>query len=149
MNASLTITLSEPTGSDKVPLGTLAYFRARLKQRIYSLVIKEFKKSAISQADLARRLGMDPARLSRLMSGPGNLTFETTSDLLFGISAAELNPAIAHPLSAHRETVSEAKGPVQPAQAVPSPPIRSLPRTEPNPGLIDALQEQANLPIAA
>ncbi len=81
MSISRASTLSEPAGTDEVAAGTLAYFRARLKQRIYSLAIKEFKKSGLSQADLARRLGKEPAQVSRLLSGPGNLTLETVSDL--------------------------------------------------------------------
>jgi transcriptional regulator with XRE-family HTH domain len=100
MTTSPTSTLSEPKGADKVPLSTLAYFRARLKHRIYSVIVKEFKRSGLTQADLGRRLNMEPAQLSRLLSGPGNLTLETVSDLLFTISAAELSLSTAYPLAA-------------------------------------------------
>lgn len=99
MSVLQTSILSEPTGTDMIPMGTLIYFRARLKQHIYSLVIKEFKKSALSKADLARRLDMDPAQLSRLLSGPGNVTSDTASDLLFAISGAELDLGVSYPLS--------------------------------------------------
>jgi transcriptional regulator with XRE-family HTH domain len=102
MSTSPTTSLSEPTGSDKVPRGTFAYFRARLKHRVYSLLIGEFKRSKLSQADLCRRLDMEPAQLSRLLSGPGNLTLETTSDLLFAMSGAELSLSTAYPLAKHR-----------------------------------------------
>jgi hypothetical protein len=98
MTTSPTSTLSEPTGTDRVSRGTLAYFRARLKQRIHSLIVREFKESGLSQADLARRLGKEPAQLCRLLSGPGNLTLDTVSDLLFAISGAELSLSAAYPL---------------------------------------------------
>jgi hypothetical protein len=89
MSTSQTSSLSKPTGCEKVPLGTLAYFRARAKRRAYDLVIKEFKKSGLSQADLARRLGKGTDRICKLLGGPGNWTLDTVSDLLFAISGAE------------------------------------------------------------
>jgi hypothetical protein len=46
---------------------------------------------------------MEPAQLSRLLSGPGNLTIETISDVLFAISGAELSLSIAYPLAKHRD----------------------------------------------
>jgi transcriptional regulator with XRE-family HTH domain len=100
MTTSPTSTLSEPHGASKVPRSTLAYFRARLKHRIYSVIIKEFKKSSLTQADLARRLDMEPAQLSRLLAGPANLTLETVSDTLFAINGGELTASTEHPLAA-------------------------------------------------
>ena len=101
MSTSRATMPSEPRGADKIPAWTLSYFRARLKQRIYSVIIKEFKKSGLSQADLGRRLDMEPAQLSRMLSGPGNLTSDSVSDLLFAISGAELGLSIEHPLAVH------------------------------------------------
>lgn len=104
-------TLSEPKGARKVPVTTLAYFRARFKHRVYSLIIRELKESGLKQADLARRLGMEPARLSRLLSGPGNLTLNTVSDLLFAISAAEPALSTTYPLTAHRRVCDSREAP--------------------------------------
>ena len=122
MSISRASTLSEPAGTDEVAAGTLAYFRARLKQRIYSLAIKEFKKSGLSQADLARRLGKEPAQVSRLLSGPGNLTLETVSDLLLATSGAELGLSIAYPLKAARDHAKAVKSPRPGASPKPRPP---------------------------
>jgi hypothetical protein len=98
MTTSRTTTLSKPSGSAKVPLGTFAYFRARNKRRAYDLVIKEFKKSGLSQADLSRRLGKGTDRVCKLLGGPGNWTLDTVSDLLFAISGAEPKYMLDYPL---------------------------------------------------
>lgn len=89
---------SKPIVGTKVPLGNLSYFRARNKYRVFNLVIKEFKKSGITQADLARRLAMDAGQLSRYLSAPGNWTLDRLSDFLFAISGAEANYRIGYPL---------------------------------------------------
>lgn len=91
--------LSNPKGSDRVPVGTLGYFQARNKRRAYTLVMREFKKSKLSQADLARRLGKGTDVVCRLLSGPANWTLDTISDLLFAISGATPDFNIEHPLS--------------------------------------------------
>jgi hypothetical protein len=74
--------------------------RARAKRHAYDLVMREFKKSGITRAELARRLfgskGAD--RISRMLGGPGNWTIKTMSDLLFAISAGEPTYGIAYPL---------------------------------------------------
>jgi transcriptional regulator with XRE-family HTH domain len=65
---------------------------------MYDLVIKEFRKSGLTQADLARRLGLGTDRVCRLLGGPGNWTLDTASDLLFAISGAEPLYGLAYPL---------------------------------------------------
>ncbi len=99
MNTSPTIGLSEPVGSAKISLGTLGYVRARNRQRQYDLVIREFKRSGITQAELARRLNKSPEVISRLLARPTNWEADTFGDLLFGISGAVPAYRIEHPLS--------------------------------------------------
>jgi len=82
------IGLRSPTGDDRVPLGTFGYFQARNKRNAYDLVMEEFTKSGLSQADLARRLGKGTDIVCRLLGGPGNWTLDTLSDLMFAISGA-------------------------------------------------------------
>jgi hypothetical protein len=98
MPTSQTSLLSKPVGDDPIPLGTLGYFRARTKQRMYNLVLREFKKSGVSKADLARRLRKTAAQMSRTFGGPGNWTLDTVSDLLFAIGGGELASSISYPL---------------------------------------------------
>lgn len=99
MNTSPTTTRSETVKSERIPIGEFGYMRARNKHRLYSLVIEEFKKSRISQADLARRLGKGPDIVSRWLAAPGNWRLDTVSDLLFAISGAELNYGLIYPLN--------------------------------------------------
>jgi hypothetical protein len=76
----------------------LGYVRARNRQRAYNLVIGELKKSGITQADLARRLGKAPEVVSRLLSRPRNWELDTFSDLLFAISGAVPTYGASYPL---------------------------------------------------
>ena len=100
MNTSQDFTLCEPTGTDKIDVATLGYMRARNRHRLYDLVVGEFERSELTQADLARRLGKKPEIVCRLLAAPGNWQLDTVSDLLFAISGAEASYEIAHPLSA-------------------------------------------------
>lgn len=93
---------SRPIGTNKIPQGTFAYFKARLKQRMFNVVIGEFRKSGLTKADYGKRLGMDAAQVNRLLGGPGNLTLETVSALLFAATGAELSGlSLGYPL--HQE----------------------------------------------
>lgn len=92
MSISQTTTLSKPTGAEQVPFDTFSYFRARAKRFAYELAIKEFKKSGITKADLARRLGKGADRVSKMLAGPGNWTIDTLADLLFAIAGG--NPYV-------------------------------------------------------
>jgi hypothetical protein len=94
MTTSATAFLHEITSYKRIPIGKLAYFRARLQDRIYNLVVREFlrKESAglMTRRDLAERIHKDPAQITRYFASPGNWTLETTSDLLLGVCGAEL-----------------------------------------------------------
>lgn len=76
-----------------IPTGKLAYLQERLRNNLYSFVVAKFvehQKTGLTKAVLARRIGCDPGRLSKLLGAPGNWTIGTISDLLVGIGAEEL-----------------------------------------------------------
>ena len=98
MTISATLTLSKPTGAERIPKGTFGYLRTRNKHRLYSLIIGEFNKSGLTQADLARRLGKGSDIVCRLLATPGNIQADTLSDLLFAISGAEATYQLHYPL---------------------------------------------------
>lgn len=98
MPTSQTSSLSKPSGVDRIAPWELAYFEARNRSRVHELVLNEFQKSGMSQADLARRLNKQPAVISRLLGAPGNWGLDTISDLLFAISGAEVRYAVQYPL---------------------------------------------------
>lgn len=86
--------LSEVLNGKPISVGTLSYFRARLKNRLFDLVLRKFlereARDGLTKAELARRLGKRPEVITRLLAAPGNWELETVSDLLLGISAEEL-----------------------------------------------------------
>lgn len=100
MSTSPTTHLSEPVGADKISQGTLGYICMRNRQRQYDLVIREFKKSGISQKELADRLGSTPDVISRLLARPGNWESDTFAKLMFGISGAVPAYQATYPLRA-------------------------------------------------
>ena len=85
--------LSEILGGDKIPLGTLSYFRERFRDHLYDLVMEEFLKqeevSGLKRAEIARRIGRRPEQITRWFGAPGNWTLETVSDLLLAIAKSE------------------------------------------------------------
>lgn len=146
MNISTTATLSEPTGSARIPLSTLGYIRARSKLRAYNLVLTELEKFGVSQADLARRLGKNPAQICRSLAGPGNWTLDTLSDLLFAISGAEPDyDSVVYPLraAARNDTIPAW---LTTAPYHPQPPSTSEPIVSPAPAGTDFWRSQSHLP---
>jgi len=90
--------LSKPKGNEPIPLATFAYLQARNKLRIFNLIRNEFKRSGLSQAQLAARMGKGTDRVSRMLGAPGNWTLDTVSDLLFAICGAVPDYSLKHPL---------------------------------------------------
>lgn len=93
-----TTMLSKPEGDARIPVGTLGYFQARNRARLYDRVLEEFEKSGLSKVTIAHRLGKDQAQINRLLGAPGNWTLDTVSDVLFAISGAEIEYDVCHPL---------------------------------------------------
>ncbi len=108
MRASQKFSLSKPIEGQAISVPTLAYFRARHRRRLHSLILAEFKKSGISQAELCRRLRKEAAQISRLLANPGNLSQDTVSDLLFAISGAEPVYDVTYPFD---QAVRNYRGP--------------------------------------
>lgn len=81
--------LSEILSAGRIPVGKLAYFRARLSNRLHEIVLMVFAKleqeGKINKAELARRIGRKPEQVTRWLGAPGNWTIETVSDLLLGM----------------------------------------------------------------
>ena len=151
MNTSPITGLSEPHGVEKISR-IFGYIRARHRQRMYDVVIREFKQSGLSQADLARRLGKSPEIISRLLARPANWEADTFSDLLFAISGAVAIFRTERPLSRHERTIldDQIKTTPTPIQPVGNSAISS----HVNNAFLDELRKQAltantPLPIAA
>lgn len=89
MTTSRTSFLSEILSGDPIPLGKLAYFQERFKNRLYDAVVSEFlrqeRESGLTRAEIARRIGKKPEQLTRWLGAPGNWTLATVSDLLLAM----------------------------------------------------------------
>lgn len=80
-----------PKSGERIAEGTLAYLRARTRLRIHAMLLEEFERGGIRQADLARMIGKKPEVINRLLGEPGNHRLETLSDVLFALSGSELS----------------------------------------------------------
>jgi len=91
MTTSQTSTLSEKLMETPISVGTLAYFRERLRIGLHEMVFLEFRKQErdgrLTKAELARRLGKRPEQITRWLGAPGNWTLDTVSDLLLGMGS--------------------------------------------------------------
>ena len=79
-----------------IPEAKRAYFQARLRNRLFNFILGKFseeQKNGLTKAILARRIGKKPDVVNRWLGSPSNLTLDTLSDLLLGISTEEFTPA--------------------------------------------------------
>lgn len=58
----------------------------KLKHRAFEALTIAFRGSKLNQADVADRIGKDPAYVSRCLKGQQNLTLRTMSDLARGMN---------------------------------------------------------------
>jgi hypothetical protein len=91
MTTSPTLFPSGMIEDGEIDSGKLAYFRERLKNRLHEVVVLEFIRQqdtyGLTKAELGRRIGKPPERITRLLSAPGNWELETVSDLLLGMAS--------------------------------------------------------------
>lgn len=110
--------IAEPRAGERIPVATLSYFRARLRNKLHSLLLRAVKDSGIAPSEIAIRTGKDRAQISRLLGAPGNMTLDTLSDLLFAVDGLELEAVTRRPL---QEAARNFSGP----EWLPSTPTRA------------------------
>ncbi len=66
-------------------------FSQRHRNVVYEEVVAALehaaKKQGITRSDIAKKLGFTKSHISQLLSGPGNWTLDTVSNLLFAVDA--------------------------------------------------------------
>jgi hypothetical protein len=89
--------LSELASGEPIPLEKRAYFHARVLNNFHQYVLNKYleeeEAGRLNKAELGRRIGKSAPVVSRLLGAPGNWGLETTTDLLLGICAEELQPS--------------------------------------------------------
>lgn len=75
--------LSKPKRGSRVQVYDLGAVRARNKNKAHSYLLDLFKESGLSKAEVAKMVGKKPEQITRWLAGPGNLTLDTLSDLIF------------------------------------------------------------------
>ena len=89
---------NKPGSEQRIPPSTLAYFRSRGRSRLFSAIHREIRSKGVTQAELARRLGKDPAQINRLLSLPRNLTIDSVAEILFAVAGGEFDYKVEYPL---------------------------------------------------
>jgi hypothetical protein len=91
MTTSPELFLTEAIDLDKEEISpsVIAYFRERLRNRLHQLAMQRFRvledSCRFTKAQLARRIGREPAQVNRWLGASGNWTLDTASDLLLGM----------------------------------------------------------------
>lgn len=117
--------MKSSTKNDPKPLRDFAYYQQRFRNRVFSRLVsfitEQAQRERLTQKEYAERARKDPALISRLLSGPSNLTLDTISDLLLPFDAEAEPPEIVlfrdrrpanyiHPLMARALNVAPAPG---------------------------------------
>ena len=97
---------TEIAGDDPLSEYALGYLNGRVRNSVYNFVLQRFHKAVeregLTKTKLAKRLGLAPARVTRLLRSPGNWTLDTVSELLVGICREELIPLSEPYLGRHK-----------------------------------------------
>jgi transcriptional regulator with XRE-family HTH domain len=91
----------------RISVGTMGRICARNRQHAYDLVVRAFKASGMTQADLARRAGMSPEVVNRILKRPRNLELDTLSKLHFALTGAAITFAPEFPSVAKQKVVTD------------------------------------------
>jgi hypothetical protein len=90
--------LAEPDGDERISAKSLAYVSEAARDELYNLVLRTCVEAGVNKATLAKRLGKDPAQITRLLGAPGNWTIDTFAQLLFAIDGRMLSAQSYWPL---------------------------------------------------
>jgi hypothetical protein len=85
-----------------IPSPVRAYFAQRLRLRVFNFILERFVAAqgrGLTKAHLSRRIGKTPDLINRWLGAPSNLTIDTISDLLLGLSGEELELSSSSPLN--------------------------------------------------
>jgi hypothetical protein len=82
--------LVEPRDDTPISPAALGYVAESARGDMFDMVVRNCIEAGVPRGAIARRLGKDPAQVTRLLSAPGNWTIDTVAELLFAIDGRML-----------------------------------------------------------
>lgn len=80
--------LAEPVDDAVIDQFTMSYMKGLARDRAHQLLLDAFIESGLTKTELAKRLGADKSRVSRILSYAGNITIDTIGEFLFAIDGS-------------------------------------------------------------
>jgi hypothetical protein len=77
--------LVEPSGDAKISDYTLGYVTETARDEIFDHIVSACVEAGVNKATLAKRLGKDPAQITRTLQAPANWTIDTIAEMMFAI----------------------------------------------------------------
>jgi hypothetical protein len=84
--------LAKPEGDEQISEFAFGYVSEAAREEIFDYIVKAMIESGITKATLAKRLGKDPAQVTRILQAPANWTVDTLAELLFAIDGRMFRP---------------------------------------------------------
>lgn len=82
--------LSKPEKGKAINSKHMSFVKTRCRNKAQSLLLEAFSESRMTKAELAKMLGKRPEQITRLFSGPANITLDTLSAVIFATSGQML-----------------------------------------------------------
>jgi DNA-binding CsgD family transcriptional regulator/transcriptional regulator with XRE-family HTH domain len=101
-------TTGNPPSRDEVlatPEGRAAYAVARLPHVFYEAIADRMKATEVSQAELARRMGVTEGRVSQILSGDQSLTLRTLAKVSAALDASFEVRLVRHDEQSHQPAI--------------------------------------------
>jgi transcriptional regulator with XRE-family HTH domain len=95
---------------------TKSFQFARLELEVTELLCELMEKENVSRAELARRIGVKPPYITKVLRGTANLTLKTISDLFF---------ALGRSVRVENRPLAESDFPIEASEALRQLPARS------------------------
>lgn len=95
---SQTSFLDRPTGDEKISERALGYVTETAREEMFDMIATACVEAGVMRSQIAKRLGKDPALVTRQLSAPGNWTIDTISEYLFAINGRLVRAASYCPL---------------------------------------------------
>lgn len=99
--------LAEPTGEERISDFTLGYVTEMAREEVFDMLATACVEAGVPRNQIAKRLGKEPAQISRMLNSPGNFTIDTIAQTLFAINGNMFRMAPYSPLMEPKSNARE------------------------------------------